>query len=936
MTRWINTLVLFLIACSAGMAQNTDAVYQIQRHDLPSSVQPGQRIMGHLYLKCVSPGSPRAYLPMLKAVGGEVDFTPPGDRLIPWYYSESAAVRDGKLEQAFTLDVPLNVPQGEAQLTFSIKSDNGQPAKLQDASGKSMGNAFIWKCKVGSADAMPLVVGKMSPPKLDGRVEAAEWSGAGKIPAFVNNSDGTPTAASTSMMIGHDDKSVYIAVVCQEPDMSKAKAAEMPGRDPNNYLNESIELFMNPKADRASYYHFIADIIGQKYDALGSDCYGYNPEWQVASYKGNDFWSMEIAIPFTAFAASTPAPGDAWLANFARERHAGVSDLYAWKATHGSLNGTGAFSPMVFDSLKVYLQRSGKKLADEANLWPANVKTSAEDWLTELSAWQARLNGLDTVDDSNYGGLASTLDGLEKGIEPYRMKALSSLSGGSPFYITRSWPYEIFTGKNSEIDSKLANINVTLLKDEWVDVALNVTNLTDKTMAVRFSTRHGKEGEFDKLGLIGLDTLWQEAVPVASKDGKPAWDAIQPIQAGVFEIPAGVTKQIWLSIHVPKDYNGSNVISGNMKVEAVDGTPGKSMMVPITVNTLPQLLTKNPPVHGFAWNQLNPELLNESPQWVQAHYADLKSHGIDTCMLHNLSTLPRPKAKADGTLEKMDFTNMDRILEATKGQFASYYMSLDVWEKSWVRKDLFGLEFPSPSYEKAFKNWLKALVGRLKKHGIGYDRFVVNPYDESVSDNCYFIAKWIKETDPKIRTVLDSIGPVATIKKFAEYNDLWVPHFNSYQAEENGPSIDEMRKEGKELWVYWYSEGGNEKQQDPTRHYMYKYWWAFKNDVTGVAYWAQQYYGDPWNRAETDRIYETSLVYPTEAGCIPSRRWQAWRQGFQDYCLLSQAKHELKSRGDAKGLAELSRLVDKAIQSPSDPTNFDAARAFSKQALGVK
>ena len=326
---------------------------------------------------------------------------------------------------------------------------------------------------------------------------------------------------------------------------------------------------------------------------------------------------------------------------------------------------------------------------------------------------------------------------------------------------------------------------------------MNVTNISDKSLHVRLSTRRGSGDDYTKQGFPGIETLWQEAVPVASKDAKPAWDAIQPVPAGAFGIPAGETKQVWLSIHLPKDYKGAKTISGIIRLESVDGTPGKSLSVPITINTLPELLTENPPVHGFTWNLLPPALQTEAPEWIQAHYADLKSHGIDTCMLHNLSTFPRPMAKPDGTLEAMDFTNMDRILDATKGEFAMYYMSLDIWEKKWVRKDLFGLDFPSPAYEIAFKSWLKAIVDRMKMHGIGYDKFVVNPYDESVDDNCLFIAKWVKETDPQIRTVLDSIGSVDVVKRFDKYNDLWIPHFNSYQAEENKPSIDEMRKRRK-------------------------------------------------------------------------------------------------------------------------------------------
>jgi|GEM_PF-2450658 len=934
MIKWFNVLLLLLTACTASFAQGNDAVYQILKHDLPSSIQPGQRIVGHLYLKCISPGNPLVNYPNFTALGSGVDFTPPGDRLIPWVYPADKAVANGLIEQALTLDVPLNLPPGEAVLNFGIVGDGDRTATLLDASGKSIGNVYTWKCQVSSREGAPVLVKRIPVPTIDGRVNDDEWKDAGTIPELVKNADGSVASIKTRMRIGHDDKNLYIAVVADEPNMASAKAAKFTERDPSNYTNEAIELLLEPKADRVSFYHFIADILGQKYDALGEDCYGYNPDWQVATFKGDKFWSVEFAIPFTSLAAGTPAEGETWLANFARDRYAGGDfDPYTWKATKGAFNSIGSFGPLVFDSLKASLQKSGNKIAVESAAWPADVKSSAADWMAKLTAWQDRVAKSSEVDEKTYEVLAYELAGLETGMTRYRMKALSSLSGGSPFYIARSYPYEPFAGHNIDIDTAFGPVNLTLLKDEWADVALNVTNLMDTPIEVRFTTRYGRPVDVTKLGLPGLDTLWQEAVPVASRDGKPAWDAIQPLPAGVIQIPSGETKQMWFSVHIPKEYKGAQTVTGNIKIECVDGTPGKFMFVPVTVNVIPQVLTENSPVHAFTWNLIDPNLLIERPEWAQATFADLKLHGIDMCMLHNLSTCPRPLAKPDGTLERLDFSKMDRLLDATKGKFSMYYVTIDIWETDWVRKDLFNLEFPSPAYKKAFVTWIKGIVKRLKKHGIGYDQFVVNPYDESVSDNCLFISKWVKEADPKIRTVLDSIGPTDTVEKFKKYIDVWMPHFNSYQSQSNQPSIDLMRKQGKDLWVYYYSEGGNEKQQHPTKHYMYKFWWAFKNNITAVGFWAQQYYDDPWNRAEATADYDTSLVYPTEAGVIPSRRWQAWRQGWQDFCLLSLCRKKLESTKDTVRLEKLNSMIDMVVTFPADPVNFDAARSYAKQVL---
>jgi hypothetical protein len=144
---------------------------------------------------------------------------------------------------------------------------------------------------------------------------------------------------------------------------------------------------------------------------------------------------------------------------------------------------------------------------------------------------------------------------------------------------------------------------------------------------------------------------------------------------------------------------------------------------------------------------------------------------------------------------------------------------------------------------------------------------------------------------------------------------------------------DLLRASGKPRWAYYYSEGNNDKTQDPTGHYLSKFWWAFANDVTGMGYWAQQYYGDPWYRQGWKESYDTALWYPIEGGVIPSRRWQAWRQGWQDYLLLARARSTLRERNDGEGLKTLEQKVKEVVTSAEDADRADETRAWLKGVL---
>ena len=934
--KYFTALVLLMFSvCSCAPAQDKPSIYQITKHDLPAVVQPGQRIVGHLTLKLVQKGSPFCRSPRSTFSVGSVSIDVPPDNMIPWEYPVESKEGD-TFEQALMLDVPLSFPEGPAKLKL-IGEGEGR-AEFHNIDGTNAGNAFVWNCKVErkSADdvqAPALLVTRIEPIELDGKLDEPGWTAAKQAGGFVDNMSSAPASPRTDLYLAHTDSDLLIGAVCHEPNMKSIHAESMPGRDREIYRNECMEMFLDPRADRASFMHFIVDVMNQHFDALGQDPVGFNPAWESATYQGSDYWSVEIRIPFSSLATTAPKPGDFWLGNFNRERFAGgrTNEYSSWNATMGSFDSTGRFVPIIFDSRKAYLLKRADALSTESTKWPDDVRDSASGWLGDLASWRDGLNSMkDDELAASFADQERRLGSLEKQAGAYRLQVLRGSLGGRSFYVTRSWPYEPFKGQNGPLDSTLSPINLTLLKEEWADLAFNLTNVSDKPVTLRCVVRR-EEKAFDKLGFPGLNLRWQEALPVATADGNPTWDAIMQLPVGVVTISPGATSQVWLSMQDPAaDKQATR--EGFVRFEPIDGSVGSPIAVPISIKVLPIVLTKNPPMHCFTWNIIGIPGEND-PGWFKKHNDDLRTHGVDIYMMHGYSLMPRPKAKPDGTLEKLDFSRMDAVIEATKKDFLLYYATVDIFDGDSPKTDFFGIPFGTPAYEKAFKTWIKAVIGRFKQHGIGYDRFMINPADELSSDNCVLLTKWVKEVDPKAVTILDNINTLEQVKKFDSICDIWMPHYNHYQSELYTEPIEYLRKLGKPLWVYYYSEGANEKHEHPAQRYMYRFWWAYANHVTGMGYWAQQYYGDPWYRATEAGRYDTSLVYPSENELVPSRRWQAWRQGWQDTCLFDLAAKKLTAEKDSKGQVKLNNLIKDYIAMPADPAGADKARNFAKTVL---
>ena len=106
------------------------------------------------------------------------------------------------------------------------------------------------------------------PPALDGRIDAGEYDDApysGNFRAVVRPAVGDKR---TRFCVGYDDAAVYIAVVAEADDPASLPQVER-GRDGDVRDDDLIELFFDANHDHESYGHLVANLYGDRYDAVG-------------------------------------------------------------------------------------------------------------------------------------------------------------------------------------------------------------------------------------------------------------------------------------------------------------------------------------------------------------------------------------------------------------------------------------------------------------------------------------------------------------------------------------------------------------------------------------------------------------------------------------------------------------------------------------------
>ena len=186
---------------------------------------------------------------------------------------------------------------------------------------------------------------------------------------------------------------------------------------------------------------------------------------------------------------------------------------------------------------------------------------------------------------------------------------------------------------------------------------------------------------------------------------------------------------------------------------------------------------------------------------------------------------------------------------------------------------------------------------------------------------------------------------VAASRSIAPLVDVWCPHLVAGRLdEERIRFFTEEKNAGKQF--YTYNCEGPDKTFHPLGHYRRMLWQSWQYGITGAGHW--DYADTGWTKGEnsawTDfdgaRI-DFSIIYDAATAPahvtkkevqIPSRRWEAWRDGVEEYAYLWLLKESIvKARRAGKEAAAVSaekvlkNTVDVIISQTKDTGAFASA-----------
>lgn len=165
---------------------------------------------------------------------------------------------------------------------------------------------------------------------IDGQLTEEVWQSANvgsdfwlKVPYFAEGAD-----PKTEVMLTYDKDHLYVAAKCYQKEDILVQSLK---RD-EYWDNDGIAIMLDPLNTRTNGYLFGLTAVGAQWDALrsiddiNSD---WSNKWYSATYDGDGYWSMEMAIPLRILRYS--ADGTEWGMNFVRN-HMNENEYHNWTA----------------------------------------------------------------------------------------------------------------------------------------------------------------------------------------------------------------------------------------------------------------------------------------------------------------------------------------------------------------------------------------------------------------------------------------------------------------------------------------------------------------------------------------------------------------------------------------------------------------------------
>lgn len=397
---------------------------------------------------------------------------------------------------------------------------------------------------------------------------------------------------------------------------------------------------------------------------------------------------------------------------------------------------------------------------------------------------------------------------------------------------------------------------------------------------------------------------------------------------------------IWLTVHIPKDAPSGNY-HGELTLKGYDE---ENVKVHLKVHDITLRDERTLELSNFL-SPYNISKFHRVELWSEEYWALLRAYARNLAE-HRQSSIITPILeltriyKGDGCLE-FDFQLLDRwinlfrevgVIGIVEGGYlagrppktvegwwtvpeflsASYLVLNRDGSIAYVQEPV---KVSNPVFEEFISQFMPTLQKHLEDIGL-LDNYFQHIADEPIDRNAEsykYIVNLVGKYAPKIKII-----EASTCKQLVDYINVVVPLLDDYDR--NMSFYEERKKKGNEIWFYTcLSPTG----RYPNRFIDYSlvkvrilHWINFKYGLKGYLHWGYNYWTEnPFEDVENEPHHpfplppgDAFIVYPGKSGPLDSIRFEALRDGVEDYEML-------KMLAERKGLDEAIGLCSMAVKN---------------------
>lgn len=383
---------------------------------------------------------------------------------------------------------------------------------------------------------------------------------------------------------------------------------------------------------------------------------------------------------------------------------------------------------------------------------------------------------------------------------------------------------------------------------------------------------------------------------ILSADGTVVYDPIRPVTTGSHvRLTPKTATYFWLTI----DF--SAISSGGHQVDFIlrPLKTNQQYKIPVSITAYPLKPHDSHKPFALNWGYVSDRPICRRPEKC---IQDMVMHGINVFVIHP-AHIPSPGERPKQFAKKTALLERDVRLLREKGRKILLFLH-------WDKKQ------PSEIEAKKWVTWIKS---QMATYHLGPSDWALYPVDEPTGKKINLLvryAKWIKEAEPSVAVYANPIDTnsksitASDHKQLETVVDIWQPSIDSVYNQ-----VGRLFYANKTSWWVFQNPPTPAKSASPLMHYRSIAWEAWLTGAKGIGFWA---YADTTGSSAWDdfdgRRPDFAVVYEGPNGPISSRRWEAFREGVEDFQLFSAATE--RNPGWRK---RLKSKVDDLVASDDDP-----------------